>query len=130
LSPPIPVTYKQLDTYCTQLTSGLVHLGLTDPSVPVASRPRVSIYADTCLNWQLMSQSFAILGHVITTAYTTLGEEGLLTSLVEPDVQLVFCGEAQLGMVRRVVERAKTVRYVVYDGEDRVDKVGPFQRAD
>lgn len=123
LSPPQPVTYTQLDTICTHLTSGLVHLGFTDPSAPISSRARVSIYADTCLNWQLMAQSFARLGHVITTAYTTLGEDGLLTSLVEPDVELVFCGEAQLGLVGKVVGRVEKVRFVVYDGEERVDKV-------
>ena len=124
LSPPKPVTYTQLDTMCNQITSGLVNLGFTDPSKPIASRPTVSVYADTCLNWQLMAQSFGRLGHVITTAYTTLGEEGLLTSLVEPDVGMVFCGEAQLGLVGRVVGRADRVRYVVYDGEERPDRVG------
>ena len=123
LSPPIPVTYTQLDSMCNQITSGFIHLGFTDPAVPVTSRPTISIYADTCINWQLMAQSSARLGHVITTAYTTLGEEGLLTSLVEPDVQLVFCGEAQLGLVAKVISRAEAVRFVVYDGEDQVDKV-------
>ncbi|ORY30337.1 hypothetical protein BCR39DRAFT_148581 [Naematelia encephala] len=122
LSDPKPVTYIQLDTYCTTVCSALVALGFTDPSAPIASRPRVSIYADTCLNWQLMAQSFARLGHVITTAYTTLGEEGLLTSLVEPDVELVFCGEDQIRMIAAVVERAERVKYVVYDGGHRVDQ--------
>ena len=123
LSPPIPVTYTQLDTSCNEITAGLVSLGFTDRATPIVSRPRVSIYADTCLNWQLMAQSFARVGHVITTAYTTMGEEGLLASLVEPDVELVFCGEPQLGLVSKVVGQAEKVRYVVYDGEERVDKV-------
>lgn len=72
-----------------------------------------------------MAQSFTRLGHVITTAYPTLGEEGLLISLVEPEVELVFCGEEQLGLVAKVVGRADRVRWVVWDGaESRADKVG------
>ncbi|WVQ97181.1 hypothetical protein IAU59_004291 [Kwoniella sp. CBS 9459] len=122
LSDPKPVSYKELDRSCQALTSGLVNIGFTVPSTPVATRPRVSIYADTSLQWQLMSQSFARLGHVITTAYTTLGEEGLLTSLVEPEVELCFCGEGQLDLIARVIERAERVRYLVYDGGKRANQ--------
>jgi len=75
------------------------------------------------MNWQLFSQAFARLGMTITTAYTTLGEEGLLTSLDEPDVEVIFCGEGQVGMVAKVLERAEKVKWVIYDGEKRVDKV-------
>lgn len=76
-----------------------------------------------------MAQTFSRLGHVITTAYTTLGEEGLLRSLVEPDVELVFCGEDQVGMVAKVVERAGKVKWVVYDADEaRVDKVSPCRQ--
>ena len=59
----------------------------------------------------------------ITTAYTTLGEEGLETSLVEPDVEVIFCGPDQVGMVARVIARAEKVKWVVYDGEARADQV-------
>ncbi|WWC66432.1 uncharacterized protein I206_100334 [Kwoniella pini CBS 10737] len=130
LSTPISVTYNQLNASVAALSSGLINIGFTDPSTPIASRPRVSIYADTSLNWQLMSQTFARLGHVLTTAYTTLGEEGLLTSLVEPEVELCYCGEAQLELIAKVVERAEKLRYVVYDGDenrlsqDTIQKIG------
>jgi long-chain acyl-CoA synthetase len=70
-----------------------------------------------------MAQTFGRLGHVITTAYTTLGEEGLLRSLVEPDVELVFCGEDQLGMVSNVIDKAEKVKWVVYDGLNKEDEV-------
>ncbi|WRT64076.1 uncharacterized protein IL334_001004 [Kwoniella shivajii] len=118
LSEPKPVTYNELDASVTALTSGLVNIGFTDPTTPISSRSRVSIYADTSLNWQLMSQSFARLGHVITTAYTTLGEEGLLTSWNEPDVELCFCGEAQLEMIAKVIAKAQRVKWIVYDGDE------------
>ncbi|RXK40953.1 hypothetical protein M231_01801 [Tremella mesenterica] len=121
LSTPKPVTYNQLDQIVTTLTSGLINLGFTNPSLPIPSRPRVSIYADTCLNWQLMAQTFARLGHTITTAYTTLGEEGLIVSLEEPEVELVFCGEGQLNLVGKVLEKVEKVKWVVYDDKETVD---------
>lgn len=127
LSPPNRVTYTELRDHISSLASALIHLGFTSPTSPIASRPRVSIYADTSLRWQLMAQTFSRLGHVITTAYTTLGEDGLLRSLVEPDVELVFCGQDQLAMVSRVVERAEKVYWVIYDGGDRSDKVSDLE---
>lgn len=123
LSSPKPVTYDELAESVNALASALIKLGFTSPTSPIDTRARVSIYADTSLRWQLMAQSFSRLGHVITTAYTTLGEEGLLRSLVEPDVELVFCGEDQLDMVAKVVGKANKVNWVVYDGEERSDKV-------
>lgn len=129
LSSPRPVTYTELKKSVDSLASALIHLGFTPPTSSIQSRPRVSIYADTSLRWQLMAQTFSRLGHVITTAYTTLGEEGLLRSLVEPDVELVFCGEDQLVMVSRVVDRAEKVRWVIYDGGDRSDKVSTYAAA-
>jgi long-chain acyl-CoA synthetase len=117
------VTFNTLASTVSHLTSSLLHLGFTDPALPIPSRPRVSIYADTSLRWQLMAQSFARLGHTITTAYTTLGEEGLLRSWQEPDVRMCFCGEGQVGMVAKVLDRAEKVRWIVYDGEERADKV-------
>jgi long-chain acyl-CoA synthetase len=124
LSDPRPVTYTDLLEQVGHIASALTHIGFTDSSKPLATRPRVSIYADTSLRWQLMSQTFSRLGHVITTAYTTLGEEGLLRSLVEPDVELVFCGEDQVGMVSKVIEGAEKVKWVIYDADEkRVDQV-------
>lgn len=127
LSPPKPVTYSELVSSVNKIISALIDIGFTDPSSALSSRARVSIYADTSLRWQLMAQTFSRLGHVITTAYTTLGEEGLLRSLVEPDVEFVFCGEDQVGMVAKVVERAEKVKWVVYDADEaRVDKACLF----
>lgn len=70
-----------------------------------------------------MAQTFGRLGHVITTAYTTLGADGLLRSLVEPDVEFVFCGEDQLEMVSNVIGKADRVKWVVYDGAKKEDEV-------
>ena len=86
----------------------------------------MSIYADTCLNWQLMSQSFARLGHTITTAYTTLGQQGLPLSWEEPEVELGFCGETQLGMLANALVTDERVNYGVYEETNRTDQVRPL----
>jgi hypothetical protein len=36
---------------------------------------------------------------------------------------VVFCGEAQLGMMGKVVGKAAKVKWVIYDGEQRADQV-------
>ena len=73
-----------------------------------------------------MSQSFARLGHTITTAYTTLGEQGLQLSWEEPEVELCFCGETQLGMVAKALGKVERVKYVVYEETNRTDQVRPL----
>lgn len=76
------------------------------------------------MNWQSMAQACARLGHVVTTAYTTLGADGLYASLDEPDVELVFCGEPQAVMLSKVVDRAEKVKWVIVDGDGKwADKV-------
>ena len=118
------MTHIQLDEMTSQISSALIHLKITLPETPIEERPRGSIYADTSLNWQLFSQSFARLGITITTAYTTLGQDGLITSLVEPNVQVVFAGGGQIEMIHRVIGQCANVKWVFYDGEDRIDQVG------
>lgn len=121
------MTYQELDASASALVAGLIALGFSDPkNTPLASRPRVSIYADTSLNWQLMAQAFARLGHVITTAYTTLGEDGLFTSWDEPEVELCYFGETQAGMVSKVIGRAERIKWAVMDGIERADKVSAW----
>ena len=40
-------------------------------------------------------------------------------------MELVFCGEDQVGMVSKVIEGAERVKWVVYDADEkRVDQVG------
>lgn len=117
------MTYSELGNLVNTIASALITIGFTTTFSPISTRPRVSIYADTSLQWQLMAQTFSRLGHVITTAYTTLGEEGLLRSLVEPDVEFVFCGEEQLGMVSKVVDKAEKMKWVVYDGQHTENEV-------
>lgn len=63
------------------------------------------------------------MGHPLTTAYTTLGPEGLQHSLDEPSVRMVFTNAALLPTLLKVVDDCPSLVWVIYDGEDTVDQV-------
>lgn len=63
------------------------------------------------------------MGHPLTTAYTTLGAEGLQHSLDEPSVRMVFTNAALLPTLLQVVDQCPSLVWVVYDGEETVDQV-------
>ncbi|KAJ9091805.1 hypothetical protein QFC20_007535 [Naganishia adeliensis] len=123
LSDPEPTTYNDMYTRVKQISSGLYHLGLgKDNWRDEDGKERVGVYADTSLNWQLFSHSLARMGHPLTTAYTTLGPEGLQHSLAEPSVRMVFTNAALLPTLLQVVDDCPNLVWVVYDGEDTVDQ--------
>jgi long-subunit acyl-CoA synthetase (AMP-forming) len=66
------------------------------------------------------------MGHPLTTAYTTLGPEGLQHSLDEPSVRMVFANAALLGTLLQVVDQCPSLVWVIYDGEDTADQVRCF----
>jgi long-chain acyl-CoA synthetase len=55
----------------------------------------------------------------IATAYDTLGEDGLLHSLNEPECVGVFTNAELLPTLLRVLPKAPTIKVVIYDGEPR-----------
>lgn len=53
----------------------------------------------------------------IVTAYETLGEDGLLHSMNETEVEAIFTTVDLLPVVSRVASKCPTLKYVVYSGE-------------
>lgn len=108
------------------VSSGLKQLGLgavRDGKVwcDEDGKERVGIYADTGLNWQIMSHSLARMGHPLSTAYTTLGIEGLQHSLEQPSCRAVFTNGPLLGTLLKVLPDTPTVSWVIYDQVDQAD---------
>ncbi|KAJ9125892.1 hypothetical protein QFC24_002677 [Naganishia onofrii] len=144
MSEPEPTTYNDMYQSVKEISSGLRHLGLgKDGWSDEDGKERVGVYADTrqvfrlrspvaifssrlypqrSLNWQLISHSLARMGHPLTTAYTTLGPEGLQHSLDEPSVRMVFANAALLGTLLQVVDQCPSLVWVIYDGEDTADQ--------
>lgn len=113
------LTYKEFDERVSHASSGLVNLGLSKDT-------RFNIYAATAINWQNMAHACFRQSIPFCTAYETLGEEGLQHSLVEPDVVGIFTNAELLPTLANVIDKAETVKYVVYDGkpdEKHISKV-------
>ncbi len=53
----------------------------------------------------------------IVTAYDTLGEEGLLHSMNETKVHVMYTNADLLSMVKDVAGKCSTLEHVIYDGE-------------
>jgi long-chain acyl-CoA synthetase len=53
----------------------------------------------------------------IVTAYSTLGEEGLVHSLIETNAKAIFLDAHLVGTLAKALQTAVSVRYVIYHGE-------------
>ena len=53
----------------------------------------------------------------MATSYDTLGEEGLIHSLNEPECRGLFTNAELFPMLRRVLAKTPTIKFIIYDGE-------------
>lgn len=117
------LSYNELFRRIEEVGSALQHLGLKEGS-------RVSVYAETSVNWQIAAHGCTRALLPITTAYPTLGVSGLAHSLTEPEVQAVFTNAALLPTLQSVISKGakeganedkeaggRNVRFIIYDGE-------------
>ncbi|KAG2039421.1 long-chain-fatty-acid-CoA-ligase [Suillus americanus] len=92
------------------LARGLIHHQITKDDI-------FNIYAQTSVNWQLMSHACTTIGIPVATAYDTLGESGLTHSLNEPNCVGVFTNADLLVTLKNVLPNTPSVRFIVYDGD-------------
>jgi len=53
----------------------------------------------------------------IVTAYSTLGEEGLLHSIIETNAKAIFLDPHLVGTLAEALQTVVSIRYVIYHGE-------------
>ncbi|KAI8612947.1 long-chain-fatty-acid-CoA-ligase [Chytriomyces sp. MP71] len=113
------LTWKQIKSLTHAYASGYRALGL---------RPgdKLTIYADTSRDWLLTAISCITQSITITTAYATLGEEGLTYSLNECEISTVFTNSELLPMLLKVVSSVKSLKNVVYNGSADEATVSKF----
>ncbi|OCF30674.1 long-chain acyl-CoA synthetase, partial [Kwoniella heveanensis BCC8398] len=76
-----------------------------------------NIYGQTSRNWMLVAQACAFNAVPISTAYDSLGPDGLRHALNETEVNGMFTNADLLPTLVKVIEQCKTVKLIVYDGK-------------
>ncbi|CEP63799.1 uncharacterized protein LALA0_S09e02762g [Lachancea lanzarotensis] len=111
-------TYKELGQILEEFGRGLVDIGLKP-----GNTDRLHIFAATSHKWMkafLGAQSQAI---PVVTAYDTLGEKGLIHSMVQTGTKAVFTDNALLHRLINPVQEAKELKYIIHgDILDSSDK--------
>ena len=122
------LSYVELKEAISEVSRALIDLGITKDDVfNVYAQTRYVIIAwsvsrlltpyRNSLNWQLLALSCACISTPIATAYDTLGEEGLIHSLNEPQSVGIFTNAELLPTLTKVLPNTASVKYVIYDGE-------------
>ncbi|KAJ3371166.1 long-chain fatty acid-CoA ligase [Allomyces arbusculus] len=104
------ISYKELLADIKLVAGGLANLGYT-------AGDKACLYLPTSPEWQMFAHGCFAQSMAITTAYDTLGPEGLLWALNEPEIPLVFTHVDLFPTLTKVIGQNSTVRHVVYKGE-------------
>ncbi|KAI8064419.1 hypothetical protein BC940DRAFT_306204 [Gongronella butleri] len=110
MSPYEYVSYNEASAICHAIGNAFVALGLE-------SKAKVEIFSSTTMDWLLMAHGLFTQNMTIVTAYETLGEEGLLHSMTETEVEAIFTTVDLLPVVARVAAKCPSLKFVVYSGE-------------
>lgn len=76
----------------------------------------------------LMAQSCGFNAVPISTAYDSLGPEGLTHALNETEVRSMFTNGDLLGTLGKIIGECPTVRLIVYDGKADAKVVEDIQK--
>merc|ERR550532_3583551 len=79
----------------------------------LAKGDRVLIFAETQLDWITCALACFRQGATIVTAYATLGEEGVSTSLNQTGASICVCDAKLFGVVQKVACQCPSLRFVV-----------------
>lgn len=113
------ISYREVGEWVDALGAGLVALGAssTAPAAAEGEPPKVTLFAATSREWIVMAHACFRQGMPITTAYDTLGEAGLVFSLLEGQVATLFTNADLLPTVANVAGQVPCLKYVVYTGK-------------
>ncbi|KAJ3014805.1 UNVERIFIED_CONTAM: long-chain fatty acid-CoA ligase [Siphonaria sp. JEL0065] len=103
------LNWRQSDQLIRTYASGYRALGLSKGD-------RLTIYSETCRDWIFNALACVSQSIVVTTAYATLGEDGLCHTLQEGDVSVLFTNADLLPMVVKVASRCKDLKTIIFNG--------------
>ena len=76
----------------------------------------VCIFASTSVEWQLVAHAAWSQNLIISTAYDTLGADGLEYSLNETEAKFVYCSSDQFAILLEVVPKVKLAKIIYKQG--------------
>lgn len=106
------INYKQLLKNINNIGFGLVNLGLK----PKSDTDKVHIYAATSHKWFQLFLGCQSQTIPIVTAYDTLGESGLIHSLIQTDSKAIFTDNSLLPSLINPLKNDKVnLKYLIYN---------------
>ncbi|KAF4637143.1 hypothetical protein G7Y89_g951 [Cudoniella acicularis] len=110
------MSFKEYETLVLQLGAGLRKLGLETDE-------RVHMFAATSAHWLSMAHGAMSQSMAIVTAYDTLGEEGLRTSLIATKAKAIFLEPHLLRTFINTLKEAKDIQFIIHntDAEHEID---------
>ncbi|ORZ25569.1 hypothetical protein BCR42DRAFT_400441 [Absidia repens] len=114
LSPYEYISYKEASDIAHAIGNGFAALGL-EP------KAKVEIFSGTNMDWLLTAHGLFTQNMTIVTAYETLGEDGLLHSMNETEVEAIYTTADLLPLVSRVATQCPSLKYVIYSGDAKPD---------
>lgn len=113
----------------TEVFEAVLKIGSGLRAVGVKPGEKITLFAHTNRQWMLLAHGAFSQSITITTAYDTLGEDGLAFSLNEANVPALYTSADMLKMLPKISSIAKSVKIVVYDGQISVDDLAAVKKA-
>jgi long-chain acyl-CoA synthetase len=114
--------YLTLSEKCRDYGAGFKALGLKP-------QDKITLFAATSRDWLTIAFSAFTQSFLITTAYDTLGEEGLSFSLQEGEVTTLFTNASLLSIMGKVAARVPTLKNIVFNGSAKTEVVDALKKA-
>ncbi|KAJ3082478.1 long-chain fatty acid-CoA ligase [Quaeritorhiza haematococci] len=112
------MTYSEVKEAAEQIGAGLKHLGL-------GPQQKLTIFAATSRDWLITAHACFTQSITITTAYDTLGADGLSFSLNEGEVTTLFTNAELLNLMSDIASKVPTLTNIVYN----MGMLAPAQQA-
>ncbi|KAK6099727.1 long-chain fatty acid-CoA ligase [Batrachochytrium dendrobatidis] len=116
------MTYRQCAQDALHIGAGLRKLGLSAHS-------KVAIFASTSRDWMLMAHGCFTQSITLSTAYDTLGEEGLTFSVNECEITTLFTQADLLPMIKKIGDKTPTLTNIIYTGNATKEHISAIKAA-
>ena len=110
LTPYITMTYEEMICVMHDIGRGLIKIG-----VKPNGENKFHIFASTSHKWMKTFLGCMSQGIPVVTAYDTLGESGLIHSMVETDSVAIFTDNQLLSKLAVPLKTAKNVKFVIHN---------------